>query len=151
MVDATLGTIANVALPFCGQRAMQMQPIGSPPASPLVQAHFMPTNPDPPPELFDARGYRGISLALRASTPIAVRLKLPNGDTISGGGDDHFRVALNVGTSWEQVAMAWGAFRQGGSGTQYPSFDVSKLYALEISASLPAGATLWIDNIAFIR
>jgi hypothetical protein len=151
MVDVTLGTIANVALPFCGQRAMQMQPIGSPPASPLVQAHFMPANPDPPAELFDARGYRGISLALRASTPIAVRLKLPNGDTISNGGDDHFRVALNVGINWIQASMAWGAFRQSGSGTQYPSFDVSKLYALEISASLPAGATLWIDNIAFVR
>ena len=151
MVDDAHGTIANVALPFCGQRAMQMQPIGSPPASPLVQAHFMPTIPGPPDELFDARGYRGISLALRASTPIAVRLKLPNADTISNGGDDHFRVALNVGTSWDQVAIAWGAFRQGGSGTQYPSFDVSTLYALEISASLPAGATLWIDNIAFVR
>ena len=49
------------------------------------------------------------------------------------------------------MSIAWGAFRQGGSGTQYPSFDVSKLYALEISASLPAGATLWIDNITFVR
>jgi hypothetical protein len=151
MVDATLGTIANVALPFCGQRAMQMQPIGSTPASPLVQAHFMPADPDPSAELFDARGYQGIWLALRASSPVAIRLKLPNRDTIRDGGDDHFRVVLNVGTSWEQVAMAWGAFRQSGSGTQYPSFDVSKLYAVEISASLPAGATLWIDNIAFVR
>jgi hypothetical protein len=150
MVDPTRGTLANVVLPFCGQRAMHLQSSGSPGGSPLVQGHLMPDRANPDEELYDARAYRGIALALRASTPISVRLKLPNGDT-TGAGNDHFQVVLNVGTEWSQFSNIWAAFKQVGSATQFPSLDVRTLYAVEISASLPAGASLWVDNIAFVR
>lgn len=150
MVSPELGTLANVATSFCGQRAMQLQPIGTPSRSPLVQGHLMPDRANPDEELYDARAYRGIAIALRASTPIAVRLKLPNNDTTSAG-NDHFQVSLNVGTEWTQVSMIWTTFKQLGVATQFPTFDVSTLYAVEISASLPAGASLWVDQIAFVR
>ena len=77
-------------------------------------------------------------------------MKLPDHDTTSGG-NDHFRVSLNVGTEWDQASVTWGAFTQAGTATQFPSFDVSTLYAVEISASLPPGASLWVDNVAFLR
>jgi hypothetical protein len=150
MVAPELGTLANVAMSFCGQRAMQLQPIGTPSRAPLAQGHLMPDRANPDEELFDARAYRGIAIALRASTPIAVRLKLPNNDTTSAG-NDHFQVSLNVGTEWNQVTIVWTAFKQLGVATQFPTFDVSTLYAVEISASLPPGASLWVDQIAFVR
>jgi hypothetical protein len=149
MVAPEYGTLANVATSFCGQRAMQMQPIGTPAQAPLAQGPLMPNAANVDDELYDARAYRGIVIALRASTPTNVRLKLPNHDTISSG-NNHFQVSLTVGTEWDQVSLAWSGFKQAGT-AQFPSFDVSTLYAVEISASLPPGASLWVDNVAFLR
>jgi hypothetical protein len=152
MVDPTVGTVANVALSFCGQRVMQLQPIGTPGRAALVQAFLMPPDASGNAQWFDARVYRGVALNIRSSAPTAVRLKMPNRDTFSGG-NDHFQVSITVGTGTSGVSFAWGAFKQtmAGSSTQFPTFDVSRLGAVEISASLPAGASLWVDEIAFVR
>jgi hypothetical protein len=81
-----------------------------------------------------------------------MRLKLSNEDTLTGG-NDHFLAPIAVGTSFTAVSLVWSAFKQtmAGTATQYPRFDVSGLHAVEISASPPAGATLWVDEIAFLR
>ena len=150
LVDDAAGTLTNVAVANCGRRAMQVLATSS--RAPLVQASLMYQDAGGSSQSFDARVYRGISISLRASTPVAVRLKLSNADTLSGG-NDHFQVPITVGTSFTGVSVVWSAFKQtmAGTSTQYPSFDVSRLYAVEISASLPAGATLWVDEIAFGR
>jgi hypothetical protein len=149
MVTPEHGTLANVVTSFCGQRAMQMQPIGTPPQAPLAQGPLMPNAANVDDELYDARAYRGIVIALRASTPVNVRLKLPNHDTTSAG-NNHFLVSFTVGAEWTQASFTWSVFRQAGT-AQFPWFDVSTLYAVEISASLPPGASLWVDNVAFLR
>lgn len=151
LVDRTAGTLTNVPMTNCGRRAMQVVAATSS-RSPLVQGSLADLNDTANYEWFDARGHRGVSIALRASTPVQVRLKLANGDTLSGG-HDHFQVPIAVGTTFTSLSLAWSAFKQTMAGTaiQYPSFDVSRLQVVELSASLPAGATLWVDEIAFWR
>ena len=129
-----------------------MQLVATSAKAPLVQGSLMSQDAGSNRQSFDARLYRGISISLRASTAVAIRLKLPNEDTLAGG-NNHFQVPITVGTSFSSVSVVWSAFKQtmAGSSTQYPSFDVSRLYAVEISVSLPAGATLWVDEIAFLR
>ena len=150
LVDTTAGTLTNVAMMNCGRRVMQV--IAMSPTAPLVQGSLMYQDVNGNRQWVDARIYRGMSISLRASTPMTVRLKLPNEDTLSAG-YDHFQVPITVGTSFTGVFLGWNAFKQtmAGTSTQFPRFDVSRLVAIEISASLPAGATLWVDEIAFWR
>jgi hypothetical protein len=149
VVQPSYGTITNVVMAFCGQRVMQVQPIGSPP-SVLVQAHFLLTPPGGPTPFLDARAFKGIAVVLRASAPVTIRLKLPTDETLATGSNDHFRVSVDVGTGWSHSAHLWGAFRQAGTGPPV-SFDVGELFAVEISADLPPGERLWIDTISFTR
>jgi hypothetical protein len=149
VVNTTSGTAANVALIHCGQRAMLLQSTGGTTKAVLAQGQLV-YSVDGVPDLYDARAYRGISVVLRASRAIDVRLKLPNGDTTAGG-NDHFQLAFVAGTGWQQLSATWSAFHQLGTATQFPSLDVSTLYAVEISATLPAGVSLWVDEIAFTR
>jgi hypothetical protein len=146
LVNDVLGSLSNVALPYCGQRAMRIVASSPPPGSPVAQGRFMFGSG----EYFDARAYQGVTLAFRASTPIFIRVKLPNQDTFEGG-NDHFQLAISVGTTWNQASFSFAAFKQVGTATQFPRFDLSRLGAIEISASLPVGGSLWVDEIAFVR
>jgi hypothetical protein len=149
LVDDSLGSLRNEVLPYCGQRAMRILANNVAGGSRLVQAILI-SQPAGSGLYVDARGYQGVTLAFRASTPIAVRVKLPNRDTLNGG-NDHFQAPFTAGTNWDQGSFSFATFRQNGAATQFPRFDVSALGAIEISASLPPGASLWVDEIAFLR
>ena len=151
LIDPTPATLSVVTLARCqNQRALRVDGAGPGTKAVLVQARLM-LSQNGETQWYDARAYRGIRVSARASEPLALRVKVPNWETVANGNDHFFGTVIPPSTGWETFILSFTSMRQAGIGEAFPRLDTSVLFAIEFSANIPAGASLWLDDVAFVR
>jgi hypothetical protein len=159
--DGSAGTaeVASVALPSVRCRstsALRFTGRAFTTWGSILQALFVPPGSTWIP--FDASAFRGVRFSVRATTPLSVRLKVPDRNTAAAGKvctncNDHFGAALNVGTSFTTFTLPFSMLTQGGyaGADKFPAIKISELYGFELA--IPANTTyeLWLDDVSFFR
>jgi len=111
---------------------------------------------------YDARKYAGISFWARtnATSPIAVRVVVPNTDTDpdgkmcgeagSGGCSDHFGKNIAATSTWVKHVIRFADLAQAGWGRKVESFDAKTVYGVEFQFDVGSEFDCWIDDVSFL-
>ena len=111
---------------------------------------------------YDARKYTGISFWARtnATSPIAVRVVVPNTDTDpdgkicgeagSGVCSDHFGKNIAVTGTWVKHAIRFADLAQAGWGHKVASFEAKTVYGVEFQFEVGSEFDCWIDDVSFL-
>lgn len=144
MVPARCGS--GSAMRFAGSGFAAARP-------PFVHAQLMTGT-----RFADVSAYRGVRMALRASTAQTVRLKIPDRFTGRAGNScttctNHFSATVQVTTSFSVFTFLFAELQQNAAGADLrPRLDTTGLWALEIFPAATTGAfELFVDDVVLVR